>query len=312
MTVLFSDLYESTTIAERLDPEYHGLSSNTSSSRSARSYRREGIVNPKPPATGIMALFGAPVAHGDAPARSDGTRRAQALTRLNSGSAPSAASAPRAHRRTPVRWSSARSATTSNGLTAIGDTTNLAARLSRSPDLAPSSSARRPPDSCAAYFRLSRRSAHRARQARSGERPSYRPADGHADGDRGRARATAFVDREEGWPAARRLPAARAGGPGRRDRQRGRLRQIAAAVSSVVESGRQDHRAQARCSSLSQAVPFPFVSMFRQYVFPSLPAPVGGPIVDADGKRRTAPALSVLTSCSRCRSTSSASCRPTS
>src|ERR1051325_1521489 len=69
VTVLFSDLVGSTSIAERLDPEeYHDLLDEYLELAFREVYRVEGIVN-QIAGDGFMALFGAPVAHEDAPHR---------------------------------------------------------------------------------------------------------------------------------------------------------------------------------------------------------------------------------------------------
>src|SRR5439155_166374 len=69
VTVLFCDLAGSTAIAERLDPEeYHDLLDEYLELAFREIYRFEGIVN-QIAGDGLMALFGAPVAHEDAPQR---------------------------------------------------------------------------------------------------------------------------------------------------------------------------------------------------------------------------------------------------
>jgi class 3 adenylate cyclase/ABC-type lipoprotein export system ATPase subunit len=69
VTVLFCDLVGSTSIAERLDPEeYHDLLDEYLEVAFREVYRLEGIVN-QIAGDGFMALFGAPVAHEDAPHR---------------------------------------------------------------------------------------------------------------------------------------------------------------------------------------------------------------------------------------------------
>ena len=117
--MLFCDLAGSTAIAEGLDPEeYHDLLEQYVELAIDEIYRFEGIVN-QLAGDGMMALFGAPIAHEDAPQRA--VRAAlgiqEALRRLNErlrgerrARAPSSC-AP-ASGSTPGRWSSARSATT--------------------------------------------------------------------------------------------------------------------------------------------------------------------------------------------------------
>jgi class 3 adenylate cyclase/tetratricopeptide (TPR) repeat protein len=67
--VLFCDLVGSTAIAERLDPEeYHDLLQKYLSAAFPAVYRFDGVVNALA-GDGLMALFGAPVAHEDDPQR---------------------------------------------------------------------------------------------------------------------------------------------------------------------------------------------------------------------------------------------------
>ena len=67
VTVLFCDLVGSTAIAERLDPEeYRDLLDQYLELAFHQIYRFEGIVN-QLAGDGMMALFGAPIAHEDAP-----------------------------------------------------------------------------------------------------------------------------------------------------------------------------------------------------------------------------------------------------
>src|SRR5262245_38367748 len=69
VTVLFCDLVGSVALAERLDPEdYHDLLEDYLDLVFPEIYRREGVVNVLA-GDGLMALFGAPVAHEDAPER---------------------------------------------------------------------------------------------------------------------------------------------------------------------------------------------------------------------------------------------------
>src|SRR5689334_14768869 len=69
VTVLFCDLVGSTAIAEGLDPEEYGDLLDEYLALAFREiYRVEGIVNTLA-GDGMMALFGAPVAHEDAPQR---------------------------------------------------------------------------------------------------------------------------------------------------------------------------------------------------------------------------------------------------
>jgi class 3 adenylate cyclase/tetratricopeptide (TPR) repeat protein len=69
VTVLFCDLVGSTALAERMDPEeYRDLLDQYLELAFRQIYRFEGIVN-QLAGDGLMALFGAPVAHEDAPYR---------------------------------------------------------------------------------------------------------------------------------------------------------------------------------------------------------------------------------------------------
>src|SRR5688572_18513431 len=69
VTVLFCDLVGSTAIAERLDPEeYRELIDRYLERVFPEVYRFGGIVNTLA-GDGLMALFGAPVAHEDDPRR---------------------------------------------------------------------------------------------------------------------------------------------------------------------------------------------------------------------------------------------------
>ena len=69
VTVLFCDLAGSTAIAGGLDPEeYHELLEQYVALAMHEIYRFEGIVN-QLAGDGMMALFGAPIAHEDAPQR---------------------------------------------------------------------------------------------------------------------------------------------------------------------------------------------------------------------------------------------------
>jgi class 3 adenylate cyclase len=69
VTVLFCDLVGSTAVAERIDPEdYREILDRYLELAFAEIYRFEGIVN-QLAGDGFMALFGAPIAHEDAPER---------------------------------------------------------------------------------------------------------------------------------------------------------------------------------------------------------------------------------------------------
>ena len=69
VTVLFCDLAGSTAVADHLDPEeYRELLDHYTALAMHEIYRFEGIVN-QLAGDGVMALFGAPIAHEDAPQR---------------------------------------------------------------------------------------------------------------------------------------------------------------------------------------------------------------------------------------------------
>ena len=133
VTVLFCDLVGSVTIAERLDPEeYHDLIEDYIDIAFPEIYRLEGVVNVLA-GDGLMALFGAPVAHEDSPAR--GVRAALAI---RDALAPLDARLRAKHGLSlqvrigintgPVVVGSVGSDQKMD-YTAIGDTTNLASRL---------------------------------------------------------------------------------------------------------------------------------------------------------------------------------------
>ena len=126
VTVLFCDLVGSTAIAERLDPEeYRELIDRYLERVFPEVYRFGGIVNTLV-GDGLMALFGAPIAHEDAPQRAIRAAlaiRARRSVRSPTRSAPSSASsckrgsastlAPSSSARsgTASRWTTRRSAT---------------------------------------------------------------------------------------------------------------------------------------------------------------------------------------------------------
>jgi len=133
VTVLFCDIKGSTEIADGLDPEeYREILDQFVEVCIQAVYRFEGIVN-QIAGDGMMALFGAPVAHEDAPERAVRAALAirEALARVN-------ATAPSGHGvelelRFGINTGPVIVGTVGNDLkmdyTATGDTTNLASRL---------------------------------------------------------------------------------------------------------------------------------------------------------------------------------------
>ncbi len=133
VTVLFCDLAGSTALAERMDPEeYHDLLERYLEIAFREIYRFEGIIN-QLAGDGFMALFGAPIAHEDAPQRA--VRAAlqiqQALIQLNEQLLSERQL--ELHARVGINTGPVVVGNVGNDLkmdyTAIGDTTNLAARL---------------------------------------------------------------------------------------------------------------------------------------------------------------------------------------
>jgi len=133
VTVLFCDLVGSTAIAERLDPEeYRDLLGEYLEVAFREVYKFEGIVN-QLAGDGVMALFGAPIAHEDAPQRAV---RAALAIRSALGEVNEQLRARRGFElqaRFGINTGPVVVGAVGNDLkldyTAIGDTTNLAARL---------------------------------------------------------------------------------------------------------------------------------------------------------------------------------------
>ena len=69
VTVLFADVAGFTTMAEKLDPEeVHQIMDHCFERITAEVHRFEGTIN-QYTGDGVMALFGAPIAHEDSPRR---------------------------------------------------------------------------------------------------------------------------------------------------------------------------------------------------------------------------------------------------
>jgi class 3 adenylate cyclase/tetratricopeptide (TPR) repeat protein len=128
VTVLFCDIAGSTEIAERLDPEeYRELLDRYLDLTFAEIHRFEGIVN-QLAGDGLMALFGAPIAHEDAPERA-----VHAALAIQARLARFRARGHALRARIGIHTGPVVVGTVGNDLkmdyTAIGDTTNLASRL---------------------------------------------------------------------------------------------------------------------------------------------------------------------------------------
>jgi class 3 adenylate cyclase/tetratricopeptide (TPR) repeat protein len=268
VTVLFCDLSGSTAIAERLDPEeYRDLLDRYLEVVFREIYRFDGVVN-QLAGDGLMALFGAPVAHEDAPRRAVRAALAIQQTLGEQGLELRA--------RIGVHTGPVVVGPVGTDLemeyTAVGDTTNLAARLE----------ALAPPGGVLiseATHRLVRgffevRPAGPFETTGTGQRLVAWEVRGRSAAETAMAVAverglTPFVGRQE---ELAQLTAchARVGGNGAQvvavvgEAGSGKSRLLyefterLAAAGTVVFSG--------RCSSMGQAVPYhPFMSMFRRY-----------------------------------------------
>ena len=134
VTVLFADIAGFTTLAEKLDPEdVHRIMDRCFELITAEVHRFEGTIN-QYTGDGVMALFGAPIAHEDGPRRAAhaalGIQRA--LRDYDRG-APGARAVFRLQMRIGLNTGPVVVGRIGDDLrmdyTAVGDTTNLAARL---------------------------------------------------------------------------------------------------------------------------------------------------------------------------------------
>jgi len=133
VTVLFCDLVGSTAIAEVLDPEeYRELLDRYLERVFPEVYRFGGIVN-QIAGDGLMALFGAPIAHEDDPRRAVRAALAIRDTLVNLAETVRAERGIELRARIGVNTGPVVVGTVGNSFkmeyTAIGDTTNLASRL---------------------------------------------------------------------------------------------------------------------------------------------------------------------------------------
>ena len=136
VTVLFADLAGFTPMAERRDPEeVHRVLNHCFDLIAAEIHRFEGTIN-QYAGDGLMALFGAPVAHEDAPRRA--VHAALAIQRVLAGYSKSTEkhAGPELVMRIGINTGLVVVGKIGDDLrmeyTAIGDTVNLAARLQQS------------------------------------------------------------------------------------------------------------------------------------------------------------------------------------
>src|SRR6185503_14430355 len=133
VTVLFADIAGFTTIAERLDPEdVHRIVDRCFELITAEVHRFEGTIN-QYTGDGVMALFGAPIAHEDSPRRA--AHAALAIQRALRGYDREVQSQGGLPLRMRIGLHTGPVVVGRIGddlrmdYTAVGDTTNLAARL---------------------------------------------------------------------------------------------------------------------------------------------------------------------------------------
>ena len=133
VTVLFADIAGFTTIAERLDPEdVHRIVDRCFELITAEVHRFEGTIN-QYTGDGVMALFGAPIAHEDSPRRA--AHAALAIQRALRGYDRELQAQRGLHLQMRIGLHTGPVVVGKIGddlrmdYTAVGDTTNLAARL---------------------------------------------------------------------------------------------------------------------------------------------------------------------------------------
>ncbi|MFI5317487.1 MAG: ATP-binding protein, partial [Myxococcota bacterium] len=275
-TVFFCDLVGSTALAERLDPEeYRDLLEQYLELVLGEIYRFEGIVN-QLAGDGMMALFGAPIAHEDAPERAVLAALAiqRELAALSERLLADGGAALRA--RIGIHTGVVVAGTVGNELkmdyTATGDTTNLAARLQ---SLAkPGTILVSEPTHALLRGRFKTRAVGPFEVKGKSEPVTAYEVDGPLE--RGHGFATA--ERGELTPLVGR-DAELSQVLGCFDRLEGGLAQIVSIVGDagmgksrlVYEfrkrlKGREVELLEARCSSLTRAIPYsPWISMFRRW-----------------------------------------------
>jgi len=133
VTVLFADIVGFTTLAERLDPEdVHRIVDRCFELITAEVHRFEGTIN-QYTGDGVMALFGAPIAHEDSPRRA--AHAALAIQRALRGYDRELQAQGELHLQMRIGLHTGPVVVGKIGddlrmdYTAVGDTTNLAARL---------------------------------------------------------------------------------------------------------------------------------------------------------------------------------------
>jgi class 3 adenylate cyclase len=136
VTVLFADLAGFTALAERLDPEeVHRIIERYFELITAEVHRFEGTIN-QYTGDGVMALFGAPIAHEDAPRRAVHTALGIQRALRDFSKELEATGGPAIRIRIGLNTGPVVVGRIGDDLrmdyTAVGDTTNLAARMQQS------------------------------------------------------------------------------------------------------------------------------------------------------------------------------------